>query len=243
MREFETMAGHSKWKNIKRKKAVTDAHKAKAYTKLIKDITVAARMGGDPQHNPTLRLLLEKSRKANMPQENALRAIKKGTGELPGVYYEAHQYEGYGPNGIAVIVEVLTDNKNRAIAEVRNIFSRKGGSLAETGAVNWMFERKGVIHGKSENISEDALLESLLDYDISNIEKEDETVTITCATQDLDAVKNKLQSLHVAIEDAEPAWVAKTNIDLPAGKEEQAVDFLGALEDLEDVQNVYTNLA
>ena len=237
------MAGHSKWKNIKRKKAVTDAHKAKVYTKLIKDITIAARAGGDPNHNPTLRFLLEKARKANMPQENATRAIKKGTGELPGVNYEAHQYEGYGPNGIAVIVEVLTDNKNRAVAEVRSIFTRKGGSLAETGAVNWMFERKGVIKGKAENLSEDTLLESLLDYDVSDIEHEDNQWTVTCATQDLEAVKNKLQTLHVAVEDAEPAWVAKTSMELPAEKEEQAVDFLEALEDLEDVQNVYTNLA
>jgi YebC/PmpR family DNA-binding regulatory protein len=237
------MAGHSKWKNIKRKKAVTDAHKAKVYTKLIKDITVAARSGGDPDHNPTLRLLLEKARKANMPQENALRAIKRGTGELPGLHYEAHQYEGYGPNGIAVIVEVLTDNKNRAIAEVRNIFSRKGGSISEAGAVNWMFERKGLIRGKGEAITEEMLLESLLDYDVSDIEHEDNQWTITCATQDLEAIKNRLQNLSFIIEDAEPAWIAKTNIDLPSEKEEQAVDFLEALEDLEDVQNVYTNLA
>lgn len=237
------MAGHSKWKNIKRKKAVTDAHKAKAYTKLIKDITVAARAGGDPNHNPTLRLLLEKARKANMPQENSLRAIKRGTGELPGINYEAHQYEGYGPNGIAVIVEVLTDNKNRAVAEVRSIFSRKGGSLAENGAVNWMFERRGIIHGKEENMNEDTLLESLLNYDVSDIEHEEHQWTITCSTQDLEAVKNKLQTLHFTIEDAEPAWVAKTSMALPAEKEAQAVDFLEALEELEDVQNVYTNLA
>lgn len=238
------MSGHSKWKTIKHKKAVTDSRKAKVYTKLIKDITFAARNGGDPNHNPALRLLLEKARKANMPSDNALRAIKKGTGELPGVNYEAHQYEGYGPNGIAVIVDVLTDNKNRAIGEVRTVFSRKGGAIAENGAVSWMFERKGLIHGKGEQLTEDKLLEALLDYDVSTIEQNDMTNwTITCATHDLEPVKETLQKMKVAIEDAEPAWVAKTTVELPTEKEEQAVDFLEALEDLEDVQNVYTNLA
>ena len=237
------MSGHSKWKTIKHKKAATDARKAKVYTKLIKDITIAARAGGDPAHNPSLRMLLEKARKANMPQENATRAIKKGTGELPGVSYEAHQYEGYGPNGIAVIVEVLTENKNRAIAEVRHIFSRKGGTLAEPGAVNWMFERKGVIQGKGDNLTEDSLLEALLDHDVADIEHNDDSWTITCATHDLEAVKETLAKMHFAVDEAEPAWVAKSSMELPSEKEGEAVDFLEALEDLEDVQNVYTNLA
>lgn len=248
------MAGHSKWKNIKRKKAVTDSQKAKVYTKLIKDITVSARTGGgDPSNNAHLRMLLEKARKANMPQENAIRAIKKGTGELPGVHYEAHQYEGYGPGGIAVIVEVLTENKNRGIAEVRTVFSRKGGSIAETGAVNWMFERKGVVRGKQVSatktaLTEDLLLEALIDYAVSDISCDENSSgekiwTITCDPRDLEQVKEALSKLNFEMDEAELEWVAKENLDLPEEKQEAAVEFLEALEELEDVQNVYSNLA
>lgn len=238
------MAGHSKWKNIKRQKAVTDAQKAKVYTKLIKDITVAARTGGgNPANNPHLRMLLEKARKANMPNENATRAIKKGTGELPGVQYEAHQYEGYGPGGIAVIVEVLTENKNRAIAETRAVFTRKGGSIGETGSVNWMFERKGVVRGTGTNITEDLLLEALLECNVSDIEKEDNSWIITSDPQDLECVKEALGKLTFTIEEAELEWIAKNNMELPEEKQEAAIEFLQALEDLEDVQNVYSNLA
>lgn len=237
------MAGHSKWKNIKRKKEAADSQKAKVYTKILKDITVSARAnGGDPAHNPHLRMLLDKARKANMPQENAIRAIKKGTGELPGVIYERHQYEGYGPGGIAVILEVLTDNKNRAIAETRTVFTRKGGSIGETGAVNWMFERKGVIHGTSA-LNEGQLLELLLDFDVSDIEQEDGVWTIICSPQDLEPIKNELQKHHFSIDESELEWVAKEEVHIPKDKQEAAVEFLQALEDLEDVQNVYSNLA
>ena len=237
------MSGHSKWKTIKHKKAATDAQKAKKYTKLIKDITVAARSGGgETANNPHLRMLLEKARKANMPQENAVRAVKKGTGELPGVQYETHHYEGYGPAGIAVIVDVLTDNKNRAVSEVRTVFTRKGGSLGETGSVNWMFERKGVVKCKGTT-TEDALLEALFEYNIADISHDEDIWTITGDTSDLEAVKNTVQKMGLAIEDAEIEWVAKTDVEVPEDKQEQAVDFLSALEDLEDVQHVFTNLA
>lgn len=238
------MAGHSKWHNIKHKKAASDAKKAKAFTKIIKEITVSARTGGgDPASNPTLRGLLEKARSVNMPQENAQRAIKRGTGELPGVNYEAHQYEGYGPAGIAVIVDVLTDNKNRAIAELRSVFTRKGGSVAESGAVSWMFERLGVIHGTSSTLSEDVLLETLIEHDIKNIEQNDDHWTITCSIQALTDVKETLQNMDFIIEDAEPEWVAKDPMELSEDKQDQAVEFLQAIEELDDVQNVYTNLA
>lgn len=237
------MAGHSKWHNIKHKKAASDAKKAKVFTKLIKEITVAARMGGgDPAQNPTLRTLLEKGKKVNMPQDNAIRAIKKGTGELPGVSYEAHQYEGYGPNGIAVIVDVLTDNKNRAVANIRSTFTRKGGSLAEGGAVKWMFERLGVIHGTSD-MNEDDLLENLLEYDVKTIEKGDDNhYIISCDIQALEEVKQALESLNFTVEEAEPEWVAKEKLELPDDKQDAAVEFLQAVEDLDDVQNIYTNL-
>jgi YebC/PmpR family DNA-binding regulatory protein len=238
------MAGHSKWKNIKHKKAASDAKKAKVYTKIIKEITVSARTGGgDPAKNPTLRTLLEKARAANMPLENAQRAIKRGTGELPGVNYEAHQYEGYGPNGIAIIVDVLTDNKNRAVAEVRSIFTRQGGSLAENGAVSWMFERLGVICAQNAKATEESILESLIDYEITNITQSDDTWTITCDVQALNEVKTALNDLNFTIESAEPEWVAKTPMDLEEDKQEAAIDFLHAVEELDDVQNVYTNLA
>lgn len=239
------MSGHSKWKTIKHKKAATDKQKAKVYTKIIKDITVAAReSGGDPAHNPHLRMLLEKARKANMPSDNAIRAIKKGTGELPGVHYEAHQYEGYGPGGIAVIIEVLTENKNRAIAETRAVFSRKGGSIGETGSVNWMFERKGVVRGTGATLTEDMLLEALLDCDVSDIEHNDDVWTITCAPHDLENVKEALSKLKFTLDEAELEWVAKNSMELTdEEKQAAAVEFLEALEELEDVQNVYSNLA
>lgn len=238
------MAGHSKWHNIKHKKAASDAKKAKVFTKIIKEITVAARSGGgDPAKNPTLRTLLEKARSVNMPQENALRAIKRGTGELPGVNYEAHQYEGYGPGGIALIVDVLTDNKNRAIADVRSVFSRKGGSVAENGAVSWMFEHLGVIQGTS-SLSENQLLEALIEHDVKSLENdEDNHWTITCPVQSLTSVQQVLKGLDFTIEEAEPEWVAKEALELPEDKQEKAIELLQSIEELDDVQNVYTNLA
>ena len=173
------MAGHSKWANIKHKKAKEDAKKGKIFTKLIKEITVAAKQGGDPASNPRLRLLLEKAKQENMPAENATRAIKKGTGELPGVHYDPMMYEGFGPGGIAILVETLTDNKNRTVAEMRTTFSRGGGNLGEANTVNWMFEKKGVIRMADKGLSEDELIEQLLDYNVESIHIGDGVVTIT----------------------------------------------------------------
>jgi YebC/PmpR family DNA-binding regulatory protein len=160
------MSGHSKWATIKRKKAAVDAKRGKEFTKLIKEITVAARGGGDPAGNPRLRLLMDKAKEINMPLDNVSRAIKRGTGEMPGVSYEEQMYEGYGPHGIAVVLETLTDNKNRTVAEIRRLFSSQGGSLAESGAVSWMFTRLGVVEVSGAQ-SEDQLLELLLDYEES----------------------------------------------------------------------------
>src|SRR3990167_9140569 len=156
------MSGHSKWANIKHKKAKEDAKRGQTFTKIIKEITVCAKSGGIPENNPQLRQLIEKAKEANMPAENIIRAVKKGTGELPGVAYEAVTYEGYGPGGTAVIIEALTDNKNRTVADMRQIFSRNGGHLAETGAVNWMFEKLGVIRTKATDLTEEELLEKLI---------------------------------------------------------------------------------
>lgn len=237
------MAGHSKWANIKHKKAKEDAARCKAFTKLIKEITVCAKeSGGDPAGNPRLRTLLDKAKHINMPQDNIKRAIQKGTGELPGSHYEAIRYEGYGPAGIAVIVDVLTDNKNRAIAEVRHAFSRKGGNIAENGAVSWMFEKKGVVKAIGSKLTEDELLETLIDYDIDGIEKQEDLCIITCAVTALEEVKKAVLQIGLTVDTAEIEWVAKNKTTIEETEEEKVFEFLSALEDLDDVQNLYSNL-
>lgn len=237
------MAGHSKWANIKHKKAKEDAVRGKAFTKLVKEITVASRVGGgDPNGNPRLRTLVEKAKDINMPQDNIKRAIQKGTGELPGVSYEHHMYEGYGPGGLAVMVEVLTDNKNRAIAEVRHVFTKKGGNVAENGSVNWMFSQKGVIKATGGSLTEDQLLEKLLDFDVEDIKKEEDLYFIVCNPKALEEVKTGITQAGLKIESSEIEWVAKDAAQLSAEDEEKAFEFLEMLEDLEDVQNVYSNI-
>ncbi|GAF67456.1 unnamed protein product [marine sediment metagenome] len=237
------MSGHSKWKTIKHKKAATDAKRSKEFSKLIKEITVAARTGGgDPSANSRLRTLLDKARMINMPNENAIRAIKKGTGELPGVSYEEFMYEGYGPGGIAVLVETLTDNKNKAVAQLRHAFTKNGGNLAESGAVSWMFERLGVIRIEDTDLNEDELLEKLLDYDIKDIIKDDSSYLIMCNMKSLEKVKQALKRENLNITEADVEWVAKNPHQLDKKNEGKAIDFLQAIEELDDVQNVYTNL-
>lgn len=238
------MAGHSKWKTIKHKKAALDAKRGKAFTRLIKEITVVARDGGgDPDGNPRLRTLIEKARFINMPSENVTRAIKKGTGELPGVNYESIMYEGYGPGGIAILVPVLTDNKNRTVSEMRHLFSKKGGNLAETGAVAWMFEKQGAVTFDAPNKTEDDVLELLLDFDLFDIKKDEDQFVAYCEVKSLDAVKRALEATGLKVESAEIEYVAKTPMTLEEEESAKAVDLLEALDDHEDVQNVYTNLA
>ena len=236
------MSGHSKWSTIKHKKAKEDAKRGKQFTKLIKEITIASRLGGDPEGNPRLRLLLDKAKEINMPQENSTRAIKRGTGELPGVSYEQYMYEGYGPGNAAVIIEVLTDNKNRAIAELRALFTRKGATIAESGAVSWMFDKLGVIRVSSQGISEDKLLEDLLSLEVKDVSNEENAFVINCEVRALDEIKSALTTIGYKVESAEIEWVPKTTISLDEAAEEKMYDFLNALEDLDDVQNIYTNL-
>jgi YebC/PmpR family DNA-binding regulatory protein len=236
------MAGHSKWANIKHKKAKEDGKKSKVYTKIIKEITIAAREGGgNPDSNPRLRLLLEKGREANMPIENAVRAIKKGTGELPGVNYEEYTYEGYAPNGIAVIVDAITDNKNRTVAEFRRLFSENGGTLGDTGTVSWMFEKLGAVNANGK-MSEDELLEHLIDYDIKDIQINDNAYTIYCEIKALESVKEAVEKAGLKIESAGLELVAKSTVELPENKTDKVLEFLSELQDHDDVKNVYTNL-
>jgi len=238
------MAGHNKWSQIKHKKAKEDAKRGYAFTKLIKEITAAARAGGgDPAGNPRLRVLLDKAKEINMPIDNSNRAIKRGTGELPGVQYEEFTYEGYGPGGIAIIMDTLSDNKNRTVASLRHLFSKMGGTLAESGAVSWMFEKKGVIRASGTAITEDKLIESLLDYDIKDIRLEDGIFTVICDPKQLESVKQAVTHTGLKPEHAAIEWVAKTHTDLDDALQDKALDFLSALQDHEDVQNVYTNLA
>ena len=235
------MSGHSKWANIKHKKAKEDALRGKAFTKLVKEITICARESGDLNSNPRLRTLVEKARQINMPADNIKRAIQKGTGELPGVSYEQYIYEGYGPGGFAVMVEVLTDNKNRAIAEMRHAFSKHGGSIADTGAINWMFSQKGVIKATG-SLTEDDLLEKLLNFDIDDISKDEDLFIITCSTKELEQVKQATTQAGLKVEHAEIEQVAKNTFELPEESEEKALAFLSALDELDDIQNVYSNL-
>ena len=238
------MSGHSKWATIKHKKAKEDNKRGKIFTKLIREITIAAKEGGgDLAGNARLRVVIDKAKAANMPQDNIVRAIKKGTGELEGVSYEESRYEGYGPHGIAVIVETLSDNKRRTVSDVRHIFSKMNGSLAESGAVAWMFEHKGVVKVAAKNLSEDDILEKMLDFDIEDVIIIDGIASITCDIKNLEQIKKEADSVGLNVEDASFEWVAKNTMSLEKEEHEEKVyKFLEALEDLDDVQHVYANL-
>jgi len=239
------MSGHSKWSTIKHKKAKEDAKRGKIFTRLIKEITVAAKQGGgDIDGNARLRLAVERAKTANMPQENIMRAVKKGTGELAGVSYEEAIYEGYGPGGVAVIVETLSDNKKRTVAAVRHVFSKMGGNLAESGSVSWMFEHKGMVRAEVNGITEDEILEKLMNYKIDDISLNDNVVSISCDLKDLEDVKKGAEEIGLKVEEIQIEWIAKDLVSLSdKQQEDKAYKFLNSIEDLEDVQNVYTNLA
>lgn len=236
------MSGHSKWASIKHKKAATDAKRGKAFTKIIKELTVAARQGGgNPDANPSLRLAISKAKQANMPADNIDRAIKKGTGELEGVNYEKVMYEGYGPSGIALYVEVLTDNKNRTTAEIRNIFSKYGGNMAGSGSVAWMFEMKGYIAIDKKTIAEDALMTIALESGAEDLSSEGDTFEIKTLPQDFEAVKQALDDKSVKTESAEVTMIPKSTIKIAEDKAKQILTLVDNLEDHDDVQNVYSN--
>ena len=236
------MAGHSKWKQIKRKKAVTDSRRASTWTKAIREITVAARAGGgDPGGNPRLRTAIDAARAVNMPNENVERAIKKGTGELDGVHYEELTYEGYGPGGAAIFVEVTTDNANRIVAEIRHAFNRNNGNLGASNSVAWMFDRKGQILLSSAKSPEDSTLEAALDTGAEDFIKEGDQYVITTSPGDLHAVQDALKSKGFVIEGAELALVPKNTVKLEGDDAEKILKLIEALEDLDDVSKVFSN--
>ncbi len=237
------MSGHSKWATIKHKKAKEDAKRGKIFTKLIREITTAAREGGgSPDSNAKLRMILEKAKRVNMPQDNIVRAIKKGTGDAGGAAYEASTYEGYGPVGTAIMIETLTDNKNRTVAELRNCLGRSGGTLADSGSVAWMFKHRGVVRASGSAV-EDTVIEMLLDYNIDDVSIDDGLTTVVCDMSDLESVKRILEGMKLTIESAQIEWLAKDPISIEEPeKENKVVSLIDQLEDLDDVQNVYINL-
>ncbi|HDD53436.1 MAG TPA: YebC/PmpR family DNA-binding transcriptional regulator [Thermosulfidibacter takaii] len=236
------MAGHSKWANIKYKKMKEDAKRGRIFTRLTREIIVAAREGGgDPETNPRLRAAIAAAKAANMPKENIERAIKRGTGELPGVTYEEITYEGYGPGGVAVIVEAITDNRNRTVSEIRRIFSKHGGSLGETGCVSWLFDKKGVITIKAQDLSEDDVLMVTLEAGAEDLKVEEDTFQVITAPEDFEKVKNTLEREGLPIEEAEVTLVPKNLVKVEGEKAEKVLKLMDALESLDEVQKTYAN--
>ncbi|MDX9971939.1 MAG: YebC/PmpR family DNA-binding transcriptional regulator [FCB group bacterium] len=236
------MSGHSKWSTIKRKKGAADAKRGKVFSKLAKEITVAARHGcGDPKGNPRLRTVLLVARSNNMPMDNVERAIKKGTGELPGVTYDEITYEGYGPGGVAVLVDVMTDNKNRSVSDIRHILSKHGGSMAESGAVSWNFERKGIITVAKDSLSEEDIFEKAIEAGADDVDTSGDVYRVTTGPSDLHLVSEGLQGMGVTVDSAELTMEPKTTIKIEGKTAETVLKLMDMLEDNEDVQNVYAN--
>lgn len=236
------MSGHSKWATIKHAKGAADAKRGQLFTKFIKEISIAARMGGgDPAANPRLRTAILKARAANMPKDNIERAIKKGTGELGGASYEEKLYEGYGPGGVAILVEVLTDNNNRAAANVRNIFSKSGGNLGATGSVAYMFNRKGVIEYDAEVVSEDEVMDVALEAGADDIVTEDGIITVTTDPANFESVLEVLQGKGYESVSAEVAMVPDMYSAVDNETATKLQKLIDRLEEDDDVQNVYTN--
>jgi YebC/PmpR family DNA-binding regulatory protein len=236
------MAGHSKWANIKHRKAAQDAKRGKIFTRLIKEITVAARLGGgDPEANPRLRQAIDKALANNMPKDNIDRAVKRGTGELEGVSYEEINYEGYAPGGVAVLVECMTDNKNRTVSEIRHIFSKNGGSLGENGCVEYLFNKVGMLVFEGEELDEDSVLEAAMEAGAEDMEPEDGQYTVYTDPQDFDEVKANMEAAGWQPSVAEVTMKPDTTVHVEGKQAEQVLKLLEALEDSDDVQNVYAN--
>jgi YebC/PmpR family DNA-binding regulatory protein len=236
------MSGHSKWSQIKRKKNKIDQNRGKLFSKLIREITTAARVGGgDPKGNMRLKAAFEEAKAINMPSETLKRAIQKGTGELPGETYEEVTYEGYGPNGVALLVKVLTDNKNRTAPEIRHGFSKFGGNLGEVGSVSWMFERKGLILVEAHKVDEDELLSLALEGGATDMRRADTVFEVSTEPAQLEAVRRILEERGVPIQSAEVTYVPQSTIRLEGKEAQQVLRLVEGLEELDDVQKVYAN--
>lgn len=236
------MAGHSKWAQIKRKKAVTDARRGQLWTKILKEVTVAARLGGgDPDGNPRLRTAVQEARSSNVPNDNIDRAIKRGTGELEGVSFEEVAYEGYGPGGVAILVEVVTDNRNRSVAEIRHLFSKSGGNLGESGCVAWMFDKKGFFAIDKKEMTEEEFMELALEIDADDISIEEEAYEIYSQPELFAAIREELERREVPLIAKEIAMLPQNQIKIEGDKAPQLLRLMESLEDQEDVQHVWAN--
>ena len=236
------MAGHSKWKQIKHYKAAADAKRGAQFTKLIREITMAAKLGGgDPSGNPRLRTAIENARAASMPKDNIERAIKKGTGDLEGVTYSEVTYEGYGPGGVALIIQALTDNPTRTVAEIRHKLSRGGGNLGATNSVAWMFDRRGQVFLDAANVAEDTVMEAALEAGAEDFRREDDQYVVTTDPTTLHQVRVDLEARGLASREAEITWVPKTTVRVEGKAAESLIRLLEELEELDDVQKVAVN--
>ena len=236
------MSGHSKWHSIKHKKAAADSKRGRIFTRLIKEMTAAARMGGgDVEANPRLRLAVATAKAANMPAENIKRAIMRGTGELPGVSYEDVNYEGYGPGGVALYVHVLTDNRNRTVAEIRHLLSKNGGNLGETGSVAWMFQRRGYFVAEKTAASEDQLLDIALGAGADDLREDDGNWEIFSTPENFDKVKTALEGAGIPLAASEISMVPQNYVKLEGKNAQTMLKLMEALEEHEDVQNVWAN--
>ena len=236
------MSGHSKWKTNKGKKSIADAKKGATYTKIIKEITIIAREGGgNPDSNPRLRAVMQKAKEANMPSDNVKMAIKRGTGELPGVIIETCMYEAYGPGGVAMMIDVLTDNKNRTSAEIRNIMSKKGGSFAGTGSVSWMFTMKGYFLIDKSQAKEDELMNIVLDAGAEDMKADEKSYEVFTAPQNFEKVKQALETKGIKTQDAEVTMIPSSTIKLAGNEAKQLLSLIDTLEEHDDVEHVYAN--
>jgi len=236
------MSGHSKWAGIKHKKALVDAKRGQLFTKIIKELTVAAKEGGgNPETNPRLRVAISKAKEANMPSDNIERAIKRGTGELPGITYEQVIYEGYGPNGVAIMVEALTDNKNRTTAEIRNIFTRKSGNMAGAGSVSWLFQKKGYILIDKSQIVEDELLSIVLELGVEDMKAEEKSYEITCPAKDFERIRQALKEKGINFITATSTMIPASTVKVVGSEAKKVLELIDAIESHEDVQEVYAN--
>lgn len=236
------MSGHSKWSTIKRKKGKLDAERGRIFTRLIKEITVAARNGGGDQNgNPRLRTAVLAAKEANMPADNIDRAIKKGTGELPGVKYEEFTYEGYGPSGVAIMIEAMTDNKNRTTADLRHILSKHNGNMGEAGCVSWLFEQKGYIVIDHDKCDEDTLIGVALDAGAEDVQTEDDTFEVYTMPAKFDTVRQAIADHGITYVQAEVSRIPKTVVKLDENAAQQTLKLVEALEEHDDVQKVYAN--